>query len=446
MSRKVPVSLDYETAKSLALHMDAHVRAELARHKDTPPEILVFLTADPADAVREEVAYSTRCPHAADMVLARDQKVTVRKRLLDKVLIHMPRTGKLESLTAELLMVFAEDGDPAVRQALSLAVKALESTPRPVANSLARDQEWAVAEPVLRHSPVLTDDDLIEISRASPHSGTIGTIARRSHVSPVVADAIARSDNVDAVTVLLANKSAQIREDTLDHILDRAPEHQAWHRPLVDRPSLSANAVKRLAGFVAQSLVEVLRQRPDLAAETGAVLEDIAGQRFCDAVAADTNRDRATETAWQDPESDGSAAAASPTSAKKTGKKGAHAAAVSEVKALAQSGALDESALSQAILDGNRGVVTAGLALLAGLPHDLVDSIVRAQSARGLTAIVWKAGLSMTFAVKVQLNLARLSPAAILYDKDEGKFPMSEDEMREQLNYFSTDQGGGKAA
>jgi uncharacterized protein (DUF2336 family) len=45
-------------------------------------------------------------------------------------------------------------------------------------------------------------------------------------------------------TTLLSNKSAQIREETLDRIVDSAADQDAWHPLLVARSSLSARPGK----------------------------------------------------------------------------------------------------------------------------------------------------------------------------------------------------------
>ena len=88
-----------------------------------------------------------------------------------------------------------------------------------------------------------------------------------------------RTDDIDAVALLLGNDSAQIREETLDHILAKAPGRKSWHRPLVYRPNLSGAAVRRLARFVAVSLVEVLQQRHEMDDETAAaVVETLRGR------------------------------------------------------------------------------------------------------------------------------------------------------------------------
>ncbi len=58
-------------------------------------------------------------------------------------------------------------------------------------------------------------------------------------------------------------------------------------------------------------------------------------------------------------------------------------------------------------------------------------------SAKGMTAVTWKAGLSMRLAQQLQLRLARIAPGSVLKPAAGGKFPLSEDEMGWQIEFFA---------
>src|SRR5690606_21891765 len=106
-------------------------------------------------------------------------------------------------------------------------------------------------------------------------------------LSAAVADAIGNGNDLDAATVLLCNKSAQIREETLDRLIDAAPEIPAWHRPLVERPTLSDSAAKKLARFVATNLLKALARRLDLDPATTKEIEARVASRIESAVEDD---------------------------------------------------------------------------------------------------------------------------------------------------------------
>jgi uncharacterized protein (DUF2336 family) len=91
-------------------------------------------------------------------------------------------------------------------------------------------------------------------------------------------------------TTLLSNKSAQIREETLDRIVDSAADQDAGHPPLVSRPSLSARAGSALSHLSTEGLLETLAARKDLGSDvTDAISEDVR-RRLGDA-GVDSNDD-----------------------------------------------------------------------------------------------------------------------------------------------------------
>ena len=55
------------------------------------------------------------------------------------------------------------------------------------------------------------------------------------------------------------------------------------------------------------------------------------------------------------------------------------------------------------------------------------------------TALVWRAGLSMRVAFKIQTFLLRLPTATLLPAREGVHFPLTEDEMRWHLSYFGLD-------
>ena len=410
-------SVSYEDAKRLARFGSLAERQHLAARADAPPEILFFLAADTAEHVRRELAGNSATPGKADLALCQDADAGVRQRLVTKTAERVPgndqaKPVEIEKLTLEVLSRLAADDAVPVRKALAEALHDRRHAPVTVVRTLARDSETAVAAPVLKHSPTLTDDDLLEIVSAPTSKGALGAIASRGEVSPRVADAIAQSNDVGAITTLLANDSAQIREETLDQLLDQAPQQERWHQPLVHRPKLHAGAVRRLAKFVALSLVEVLAERDDV---LGPTAEEVTG----------VLRERLMKSEMAEPLDAGPARAPEDDRAR--------------ARRLARTGGLAEDMLDGAIAEGRREFVAAGLAQLAGLDDDTVEHILQSQSARAVVALVWKTGLSMRVAMKIQLQLARIPPQAVISSRGGSNYPMSREEMAWQLQFFGAD-------
>ncbi len=264
---------DYKRDRELARHEDPKVRLTLAARQDIRPEILYFLAEDPSPEVRRTIAVNAAAPRQADIILARDKDEDVRTGLVEKIAKIAPglspdERDKIRLATFETLDVLARDQVTRVRQILSETLKDVAGAPPELINRLARDSEAVVASPVLEFSPVLTDEDLLEIIKIVPAKGGLSAISRRSQVNENIADAIAATDDVEAIADLLSNPSAQLREETLDDLVERSPSIELWHAPLVGRPKLPARCATRMAHFIADNLLDVLQEREDLDAET----------------------------------------------------------------------------------------------------------------------------------------------------------------------------------
>ena len=114
------------------------------------------------------------------------------------------------------------------------------------------------AVPILEYSPLLSDADLMEIIAEGKVHGVLAAIARRRPVSANVSDAVVSSLDIPAVSALLANPDAAIRERTLDAIIDQAERISVWQDAVCVRADLSRRAIRRLASFVSTEMIERL--------------------------------------------------------------------------------------------------------------------------------------------------------------------------------------------
>lgn len=397
--------MDYDEAKRLAVDTNPKIRRRLAKRDDVQPEILYYLAEDKTPEVRREIAANRTTPVQADLILARDSDDEVRCVVAGKIARLAPdltdeERGQVGALVVDILETLARDALPKVRRILSEELKDAANVPAGVIESLARDDVEDVAAPVLENSPLLSDEVLVEIIRSKPVRGVLGAIARRKDLGPDVSDAVVAADDQASIAALLGNPSAQIREEALDRLVDRAPGVDSWHAPLVSRPALSMQSILRLSGFVADSLLNVLANRRDIDRETADAVAVSVRQRLGDADGGQED----------DPEG--------------------------RAERLHQNKKLDEKAIMAGLAKGDRAFVTAALALKAELPRGAVQKAVSLESAKGITAIAWKAGLTMAHAEQLQLRLSRIAPGKVLRPKGGGGFPLSTDEMDWQLEFF----------
>jgi uncharacterized protein (DUF2336 family) len=402
--------IDYEKAKALAASTDPAERLKLAKRADTQPEILYYLAIDQAEEVRRAIVENEATPAQAHLLLANDSSEEVRRRLAEKVARMLPELpadeiGKARELAIQTLELLAQDELARIRAALSEALKSAINVPHHLVRQLAFDVEVIVSAPVLQFSPLLTDDDLREVVASSAHSGALSAIARRVGLSAGVSDAVAATRDVSAVAALLANDSAQIREETLDLILDSAPGIETWHEPLVQRPNLPGGAAKRLAGFVAGSLLKMLASRKDLSADTLAEVRQVMEKRL------EVKLEEADGGEAQTP----------------------MAEAEAKVKKLIKDGKLDNDVVQDAIERGERNFVLQALIQNGRIPMSVIQKAIDVRNGRLLTALVWRAKFSMRTAVMIQRDLAHVPPRMMLNARNGSDYPMSEAELQDQL-------------
>ncbi len=374
-------------------------RTVLAARPETAPELLYYLASDAAVAVRAAVAANAATPPQADRILAGDEDPRVRAILGRKLAGLAPLLGgqspdRLRRLAWETLCRLAADAAVMVRAMIAEEVKAMPDAPRSLILQLARDASMVVAEPVIRFSPLLTEADLLALVMGPPVPETLAAVARRPEIGEAISDAIATTEDPEAVTALLGNPSAAIREATLDAVIAQAGAHVAWQEKLVARPSLPPRAAMALARCVAEHLLETLAARPELDPRHAVELREAVARRL-DGVA---------------PGAPGNTPAGEPGPPP------------------------PDQAFARATTDGDRAGVIRILSTRAGVPEEAVQRAVRLRSSKGLVSLCWKAGLSPRCALQAQVALAGIAPALALGPTEKGGWPLGEEEMAWQLS------------
>jgi uncharacterized protein (DUF2336 family) len=425
--------LTYDEQKRLAREGTIEERCALAARPDIKPEILYYLAGDPDPEVRRAIALNGMTPYQADLLLATDDDDGVRTDLAGKIgRATGERTADEQSgiyrITMQALEVLASDQIARVRQLLSESIKDLEGAPVSVVQRLARDRELVVAGPVLEHSPVLEDDFLINILQSAPVQGALSAISRRVALGEHVANAIVNTGDTAAIADLLGNKSAQIREETLDRIIDEAPNVAVWHRPLVDRPNLRSQAARRIAEIVATPLLADLKRRADLDDATLDAIANVVRRRLDEGEAVDELKsDGAPRRARGRVDPDWAQGGSLSTGGE----------ALLQVRKLQAEGKLNEALVAEALSSGQKSFVVASLSLLAGVPDGVVKKAISLQNAKAIVALAWKAGFSMRLAARLQMQVASIPPSGVLRASGSDSYPLSEEEMNWQLEFVA---------
>lgn len=392
----------YDEAKRIAASDDVAARTALAAHEDLEPEFLYFFASDRASAVRRAVAVNQGTPLQADRILAEDPDGEVRYQLARKIGRLVPtlsrdETDRLTRMAMEVLEILARDDLPRVRATIADEIKKTDNIPGRIVRQLARDVEEIVAAPILEYSPLLSDQDLLEIIAGGCTGGALVALSRRQGLGERVSDMVASSRNVQAVAALLGNRTAAISGRTLDMIAVDAEERVEWHAPMVDRDNLPARVIRRIATFVSAALMDKLIERNQDQATLVDELRRTVRQRI-----------ERGDFAGDDPDWE---------------------PAEDRAKRLFESGELDEAVIVGAIEKGDNAFARYALTHLSGLPLETVSRMLNTASGKAVTALVWKAGLSMSAAHMVQQRISRVPPKSQVKPGPGGVFPMSEADL-----------------
>src|SRR5437763_8135081 len=168
-------------------------RMEDGNHDEAARRMAGFLAKSDVERLLADPSASTR----ADMVAA-----------LAKEFETGTLTTAERRLAEDIFRALTRDAAERVRQALSEHLKDSRDLPHDVALALARDID-AVALPMLQHSLVLTDADLIEIIREGG-PGKQAAIAGRATLPAPVAEAIVDASEPAAVARLVGNDGADL--------------------------------------------------------------------------------------------------------------------------------------------------------------------------------------------------------------------------------------------
>lgn len=160
---------------------------------------------------------------------------------------------RIDRHAADMAMTFLlDDPSPKVRLALAEALGSTPDAPRPIILSLAEDQP-EIAFAVATRSPVLSDDDLVDLA-ARGTAELRAFIASRARVSRSVAAAISEIGGVPEVMILLENSQADLSRGTLKRLADRLGDVCCVRNMLLERDDLPADARQVLVEHVGAAL------------------------------------------------------------------------------------------------------------------------------------------------------------------------------------------------
>jgi uncharacterized protein (DUF2336 family) len=255
------------------------------------------------------------------------------------------------------MIMLLDDASPLVRRALAEALARSEDAPPSVILALAADQP-DVAAPVLGHSPLLIDADLVDaIGAGNPCAQA--AIAGRVDLPCSVAAAIAEVGSAEACLILIENSQAVIAPFSLERIVARFGHLAAVREALLQRGDLPASMRQALVVKLSNTLARFVSAQRWLDEERAHRMAREACEKATVALAAEAQRPDVRPL----------------------------------VTHLRISGQLTPGLVLRALLSGNLLLFEEALAELSELPLARVAALAYDQGGKGLKAVFERAGL-----------------------------------------------------
>lgn len=195
------------------------------------------------------------------------------RALAARKICHRMDTANLTDIERQaahaILELIARDAAELVRRALSVTLRNSPNLPRDIALRLAMDGD-AVAAPVLEHSPVLTDEDLLKVLESSSTAKRCA-IAGRARVSPIVVHELIDSGDEAAMGVAAANDGAEFDPAAYQRAFAAFCENPKVMDAFVARSHLPLDVTEKLISHISDTALQRLVKRhalpPQLAVE-----------------------------------------------------------------------------------------------------------------------------------------------------------------------------------
>jgi uncharacterized protein (DUF2336 family) len=261
------------------------------------------------------------------------------------------------------LLMLLDDASPLVRQAMAEVFARSADAPAAIVQALSLDQP-SVALPVLEHSPLLIDADLVDIV-ATGNGEMQCAIARRINLPASVCAAIAEVGTPAAALELIENAYAELAPFSWDRIVERHGHLAAIRESMLVLEDLPAATRVALVAKLSDTLAQFVVARNWLGA-------DRAGRIVSEA------RDRSTVNIAARSRDDDM---------------------LGLVQHLRATGQLTAGLILRALLSGNLELFGSALAELSGLPPARVSALLHDRGGASLHALLTRAGLpESTFA------------------------------------------------
>lgn len=270
----------------------------------------------------------------------------------------MDLTGEDQESARQILDLMCNDAAALVRRALAVTLRNSPKLPRDIAIKLAKDID-AIAVPILKNSPVITDEDLVEIVLSGSSEKQIA-IAQRPTLGEGLTEVITLYGSKPAVEACTLNEGAAFSDDGYAGMLKRFANDDDIKGALISRSTLPIHVTEKLVSMVTGELFDTLVNKHELPPQLA--IEIASGVR-----------ERATLDLVE--------------------QAGLSSDPARFVQQLHLNGRLTPSLIMRALCLGHMGFVEHALAELGGVPRSKAWLMVHDAGTLGLKTIFERAGL-----------------------------------------------------
>lgn len=191
--------------------------------------------------------------------LAQNPQPEARAELTAAVadLLDTELSAREQEVLSDVLISLLRQAEKDLRRALSDRLAVMDHVPLRLVLFLAND-EITVATPVLRHSRVLSDLDLIYIVKLQGPDYW-QAIATRNALSPAVIDVLADTKDAGTAVMLAANDRIVLTAHAVEILGEMAKSHEDIARPLLSRNEVPMDMIRELYAHVGVQLKAHIR-------------------------------------------------------------------------------------------------------------------------------------------------------------------------------------------
>ena len=155
-------------------------------------------------------------------------------------------------LMREILRRLTLDVEMAIRVALAQRLAEDTTAPHDLILLLV-DDTVEVARPLILHSPLLTESDVLRLI-AHAGVGHLEAVAGRPNIGTPVTDELARSNHESVLVALVRNATARISADTYKALVEKSRALPGLQEPLIRRPDLPPQLASSMCEWVSDAL------------------------------------------------------------------------------------------------------------------------------------------------------------------------------------------------